>query len=56
MAKSVRDDGKTLIIPREYISHGMRDAAEHLATLELGPLTQIDVAKKLARKGLKRGA
>lgn len=46
--RGVRDDGKTLIIPREYISHGMRDAAEHLATLELGPLTQIDVAKKLA--------
>ena len=46
--RGVRDDGKTLTIPREYISHGMRDAAEHLATLELGPLTQIDVAKKLA--------
>jgi len=46
--RGVRDDGKNLIIPREYISHGMRDAAEHLATLELGPLAQIDVAKKLA--------
>lgn len=46
--RGVRDDGKNLIIPREYISHGMRDAAEHLATLELGPITQIDVAKKLA--------
>ena len=46
--RGVDDEGKTLIIPREYISHGMRDAAEHLATLELGPMTQIDVAKKLA--------
>ena len=46
--RGVKDDGKNLIIPREYISHGMRDAAEHLATLELGPLAQIDVAKKLA--------
>ncbi len=46
--RGVRDNGKTLIIPREYISHGMRDAAEHLATLELGPIAQIDVAKKLA--------
>lgn len=46
--RGVNDAGKTLIIPREYISHGMREAAEHLATLELGPMTQIDVAKKLA--------
>lgn len=46
--RGVDDEGKTMIIPRAYISHGMRDAAEHLATLELGPLTQIDVAKKLA--------
>jgi len=46
--RGVKDNGKNLIIPRDYISHGMRDAAEHLATLELGPLNQIDVAKKLA--------
>ena len=46
--RGVRDDGKDLVIPREYISYGMRDRAEHLATLELGPVTQVDVAKKLA--------
>ena len=46
--RGVRDDGSVLYIPREYISHGMREAAEHIATLELGPTTQIDVAKKLA--------
>jgi type IV secretory pathway VirD2 relaxase len=46
--RGVKDNGKTLVIPREYISHGMREAAEHIATLELGPITQIDVAKKLA--------
>ena len=46
--RGVRDTGATLIIPRDYISHGMREAAEHIATLELGPTTQIDVAKKLA--------
>jgi len=33
---------------REGDKHGMREAAEHLATLELGPITQIDVAKRLA--------
>lgn len=46
--RGIRDNGKDLVIPREYISHGMRDVAEHLATLELGPITEIDVAKKLA--------
>lgn len=48
--RGVKDNGKILVIPREYISHGMRDAAEHIATLELGPITQIDVAKKLAEE------
>jgi len=48
VVRGVDDDGKNLVIPREYISHGMREAAEHIATLELGPITQIDVAKKLA--------
>jgi len=47
--RGVRDDGSVLYIPREYISHGMREAAEHIATLELGPATQMDVAKKLAK-------
>jgi type IV secretory pathway VirD2 relaxase len=46
--RGVKDNGSVLIIPRDYISHGMREAAEHIATLELGPTTQIDVAKKLA--------
>jgi len=46
--RGVDDEGKTLIIPREYISHGMREAAEHIATLELGTITQIDIAKRLA--------
>jgi len=48
VVRGVKDNGKNLIIPRDYISHGMREAAEHIATLELGPITQIDVAKKLA--------
>ena len=46
--RGVRDTGSVLIIPRDYISHSMREAAEDIATLELGPTTQIDVAKKLA--------
>ena len=46
--RGIKDNGKTLIIPREYISYGMRDVAEDIATRELGPLNQIDIAKKLA--------
>ncbi len=46
--RGVKCNGKTLIIPREYISYGMRDVAEDIATRELGPLNQIDIAKKLA--------
>ena len=46
--RGVKENGKTLIIPREYISFGMRDVAEDIATRELGPLNQIDIAKKLA--------
>jgi len=30
--RGVDEDGKTLIIPRDYISHGMRDAAENIGT------------------------
>lgn len=46
--RGMRDDGKNLIIPRQYISYGMREVAEDIVTRELGPVTQIDVAKRLA--------
>lgn len=48
VVRGVRDDGKDLFIPRQYISHGMREAVQHIATLELGPVSQIDVAMKIA--------
>jgi len=43
-----RDNGDDLVIPKKYISYSMREAAEDIATRELGPVTQIDVAKRLA--------
>ena len=43
-----RDNGDDLVIPKKYISYGMREVAEDIATRELGPVTQIDVAKRLA--------
>ena len=38
------DDGKDLVIARNYITHGFRKRAEELATLELGPRRDIDIA------------
>jgi len=44
------DDGKDLVISRDYISRGMRDrAAEHI-TLELGPRTELDIRLALERE------
>ena len=46
--RGVRDDGKDLVIPRKYISYGMRELAEDLVTKELGHIRQMDAAKKIA--------
>ncbi len=45
-----RDDGRDLVMPRAYISHGIRERAEELITLELGPQTQLERDLKLARQ------
>ncbi len=45
-----RDDGKNLVIPRSYISYGMRSAAEELVTIELGPINQMQAGVKLAEQ------
>ena len=42
-----REDGKDLVMPREYISHGIRERAENLVTLELGPETALEQERKL---------
>ncbi len=47
--RGVRDDGKDLVIPRKYISHGMRERAQALASLELGPVTELERRSKMAR-------
>ncbi|WP_017930657.1 DUF3363 domain-containing protein [Robiginitomaculum antarcticum] len=41
-------DGKDLVIPRAYISRGMRELAAELVTKELGYIRQMDAAMKLA--------
>jgi type IV secretory pathway VirD2 relaxase len=41
------DDGCDLVISRDYISHGMRARAAHLATLELGPRSDLEIRRDL---------
>ncbi|HVI97525.1 MAG TPA: relaxase/mobilization nuclease RlxS [Sphingomonas sp.] len=43
-----RDDrGENLVIAREYISHGIRERAMRLATLDLGPRTDLEIEARL---------
>lgn len=43
-----RDDrGENLVIAREYISHGARERAMRLATLDLGPRTDLEIEQRL---------
>jgi len=48
--RGVRDDGRKLIIPRRYIAYGLREQAERLVTLELGPMQVREAGVKLARQ------
>jgi type IV secretory pathway VirD2 relaxase len=41
------DDGKDLVISRDYISRGFRDRAAERATLELGPRTEQQIRSAL---------
>ncbi len=48
MVRGVTDDGKILNIAGDYIAHGVRYRASELVTLELGPQTELEIARKLA--------
>ncbi|MGY4752576.1 relaxase/mobilization nuclease domain-containing protein [Pannonibacter sp. Q-1] len=41
------DDGQDLVISRDYIKEGMRARAQDLATMELGPRTDLDIRRTL---------
>tara|TARA_R110002051_G_C8761387_1_gene501730 strand:- start:3072 stop:4889 length:1818 start_codon:yes stop_codon:yes gene_type:complete len=45
-----RDDGRDLVMPRRYIAHQIRERAEELVTLELGPESQLERDVKHARR------
>jgi len=50
IVRGVRDDGQDLVISRDYIKEGMRDRARDLITQELGPRTDLDIQRSLARQ------
>ncbi|MEO1661584.1 MAG: DUF3363 domain-containing protein [Pseudomonadota bacterium] len=45
-----RDDGKDLVIPRDYLSHGMRERGGALLTRELGLQTEQELSAKLSQE------
>ena len=47
MLRGVDDQGQNLVIAREYISHGFRERAAELVTLDLGPRTDREIGERL---------
>lgn len=55
IVRGVRRDGVELIIPREYVSHGLREAAREVATERIGARGRDDERLKLDREIHGRG-
>ncbi len=47
MLRGVDESGENLIIASEYISHGLRERASELVTLDLGPRTDQEIEARL---------
>ena len=50
LMRGVRADGRDLVIPRSYVSHGFRERAEGLATELLGPRLEPDRADRAVKQ------
>lgn len=50
IVRGVDEQGKDLVISRDYIREGMRGRARELITRELGPRTEIDIRRSLERQ------
>ena len=50
IVRGMRDDGRDLVISRDYIKEGMRDRARDLITQELGPRSDLDIRRTLERQ------
>jgi hypothetical protein len=48
--RGIRDNGSSLQLNRDYIKHGIREAAEKLCTLQLGYRTEMDAAEAQLRE------
>lgn len=55
LIRGVREDGRDLVIPRLYVSHGFRTHAEGLATERLGPRREHGLSRELDQR-LERAA
>ena len=49
LMRGVREDGRDLVIPRDYISYGFRERAEDLATETLGPRLERELDRRSDR-------
>lgn len=49
VVRGKREDGKDLVIPRDYISRGLRERAQELVSLELGPVSELENRQRLQR-------
>jgi type IV secretory pathway VirD2 relaxase len=47
IVRGVADDGRDLVISRDYISQGLRARAGHLVSLELGPRSDLEIRLRL---------
>lgn len=50
LVRGISEDGADLVISRDYISNGLRQQAEALVSLELGPRTDKEIAASLDRE------
>ncbi len=50
IVRGVADDGRDLVISRDYIKEGMRARAQDLITQELGPRTDLNIRHALERQ------
>jgi type IV secretory pathway VirD2 relaxase len=55
IVRGVRRDGVELIIPRQYVSHGLREAARDVATDRIGERGRDDERLRLHREAHARG-
>ena len=47
MLRGQANNGKDLIIARDYIAHGLRERAVEIVTLDLGPRTDLEIEARL---------